>query len=273
VDSKSANILTFGIQKGGCGKTTTTGIMAYLLAKDGNRVLVCDMDSQGNTTELLTNETSNETIGKSILEAMYERDPLPYIQNVRENLDLLGSNNLLVTMVDYFYTGKTWDNRDIGRPSNRLNILAETLDKVKDRYDYILIDTPPALGIETMNSIFSSNHVVVLYESSKFCYSAIPNFLETVEACIGAGNTELQIAGIIRNLTDARRSDMKMFAEILADDYPELVFEEIVRRSASAGRLSLNGFDDNPELEKAVEQYKTIYKELLQRVEQGQMAR
>lgn len=268
----TATIITMGIQKGGCSKTTTTGILAYLLAKDGYRVLVCDMDSQGNSTEMFTNEPSNETQERSILEAIYDRDPRPYIQSIMNNLDLLGSNNLLVTLVDYFYTGYTWDQRNLGKPDRmtKPKLLAETLEKVKNDYDFILLDTPPALSMETLNSLYASDYVVVLYECSKFCYSAVPNFMETVELAINAGNDKLKVAGIIRTLNDARRTDMKDFAELIEEDYPDLVFPQIIRRSAAVGRLSANGFEDNPELNQALTQHKEIYKELLERVGKNQ---
>ncbi|MFD6483366.1 ParA family protein, partial [Bacillus velezensis] len=64
--------ITMGIQKGGCGKSTTTGILAHLLSRNGYRVLAVDMDSQGNLTELLSEQPSNEYMGKSVLEAMQE---------------------------------------------------------------------------------------------------------------------------------------------------------------------------------------------------------
>src|SRR3954453_9310223 len=97
-----------GIQKGGCGKSTTTGVLAYLLRENGYRVLVVDMDSQGNLTELLSEQPSNEFIGRSVLEAMQYNDVECYITPITENLDLLPATNFLATLPRWIYTGKTY---------------------------------------------------------------------------------------------------------------------------------------------------------------------
>src|SRR5690606_28780554 len=92
-----ANTITMGIQKGGCGKSTTTGILAHLLSRDGYKVLAVDMDSQGNLTELLAEKPSNDFLGKSVLEAMQHYDVKEYIYPINEKLDLLPANNFLAT--------------------------------------------------------------------------------------------------------------------------------------------------------------------------------
>ena len=91
-----------------CGKSTTTGILAHLMNNDGYRVLAIDMDSQGNLTELLSGESSNEFIGKSVLEAMQQNNVKEFLYSVNENLDLLPANNFLLTFARWIYTGKTY---------------------------------------------------------------------------------------------------------------------------------------------------------------------
>lgn len=100
--------ITMGIQKGGCGKSTTTGVLAHLLSSDGYRVLAVDLDSQGNLTELLTQLPSNEFIGRSILEAVQENDVAKYIYPISKNFDLLPANNFLATFQRWLYTNKTY---------------------------------------------------------------------------------------------------------------------------------------------------------------------
>ena len=78
--------ITIGDPKGGCGKSTTTGILSYLLREDGYRVLAIDMDSQGNLTELLSEQPSNEFVEKSVLEALQQNDIKRYIVPIDENL-------------------------------------------------------------------------------------------------------------------------------------------------------------------------------------------
>lgn len=80
-----AKVITFGIQKGGVGKSTTSGIISYLLASEGFKTLVVDMDSQGNVTDLLTNMEPDEFAGQTILEAFKEENIKPYIHKVTYN--------------------------------------------------------------------------------------------------------------------------------------------------------------------------------------------
>lgn len=256
-----------GIQKGGCGKSTTTGVLAYLLKEDGYRVLSIDMDSQSNLTELLSDRPSNDFIGLSVLEALQENNIKKYIVNIEENLDLLPANNFLAMLPRWIYTGDTYQGETIKYQGNPGLILDEALDQVRQDYDFIIIDTPPALGEQTTNALFASEYAVVLFEGSKWCYSAVPNFMESIANAHEFSNRKTSVIGVLRTLNDKRRKDSKVFNEIIAEDYPTDVFQTIITRLAPVGRLSLYGFNENPELKEALVQYKEFYKELMDRVE------
>lgn len=264
--------ITMGIQKGGCGKSTTTGILAHLLKEDGYRVLAIDMDSQGNLTEMLTGVTSNNFIEKSVLEAIQYRNAKKYIVPIDKNLDLLPANNFLATLPRWLYTGKTYRGEYIdfnynGELKNPNHVLDDLLDQVREDYDFIVIDTPPSLSEQTTNALCASEYVVVLFESSNWCYSAIPNFMDTIEIIREKGRKDTQVIGILRTLNDSRRNDTHAFNQMIAEDFPDEVFETIIKRKAPIGRLSLFGFKENPELQKALRDYKKFYKELMERVE------
>ena len=263
---KLAITITMGIQKGGCGKSTTTGILAHLLNNDGYRVLAIDMDSQGNLTELLSGESSNEFIGKSVLEAMQQNNVKEFLYSVNENLDLLPANNFLATFARWIYTGKTYTGDMIPFSGSPTLILDNLLEQVREDYDFILIDTPPSLSEQTTNSLCASESVVVMYECSNWCYSAVPNFMDSVESAKEFGIRGTEVIGILRTMNDVRRSDAKAFNEIIAEDFPELVFQTVITRKAPVGRLSLYGFKENKELNKALELYIHFYKELIERV-------
>ena len=252
---------------GGCGKSTTAGITAYLLSQEGYRVLVIDMDSQGNLTELLSEQPSNEFVEKSVLEALQYNDIKSYAIPVGDNLDLLPANNFLATLPRWIYTGKTYLGETIQYHGNPSLILDAALDQVRDDYDYIIIDTPPALSEQTTNALCTSEYVVVLFESSNWCYSAIPNFMDSVESANRFGKRDTKVIGILRTLNDSRRNDAKAFNEMVAEDYPDHVFKTIITRKAPVGRLSLYGFKENSELKQALELYRSFYKELMERVE------
>jgi len=259
--------ITMGIQKGGCGKSTTTGILSYLLKEDGYRVLTIDMDSQGNLTELLSEQPSNEFVESSVLEALQYNDIKPYIVSIDENLDLLPANNFLATLPRWIYTGKTYLGEYIQYHGNPSLILDAALDQIRDEYDYIIIDTPPSLSEQTTNALCASEYVVVLFESSNWCYSAIPNFMDSVESANRFGKRDTKVIGILRTLNDARRTDARAFNEMVAEDYPDHVFETVITRKAPVGRLSLYGFKENSELKQALGPYRSFYKELIERVE------
>jgi chromosome partitioning protein len=262
----SCKVITFGIQKGGCGKSTATGITAYLLSQDRYRVLAIDMDSQGNLTELLSEQPSNVFVEKSVLEAMQQNDIKNHIVSINDNLDLLPANNFLATLPRWIYTGKTYKGETIQYNGNPSLILDGILDQVRNEYDFIIIDTPPSLSEQTTNALCASEYVVVLFESSNWCYSAIPNFMDSVISANKYGKHDTKVLGILRNLNDMRRNDSKAFNEMIEEDYPNEVFQTIITRKASVGRLSLYGFKENIELRQALEPYKGFYKELIERV-------
>ena len=253
-----ATVISFGIQKGGSSKTTTSGVTSYLLARD-KKVLVVDIDSQGNLTEFLGRKDVAYFSGQTILEAMKEQDVMNYIYEISDNLHLVPSDDLLATFSRWLYNEY--------RGGNKAMVLRETLKPVMEQYDYIIIDTPPALGDQTINALAASDRVVAMFEASIFCYGALGRFLETCWHVREKINPDLAVAGILRGLIDARRTDNKALISQVAETYGELCFDTVLTRNAAAGRLPLVGFENNSELGRAVAQYESFVKELLDRVE------
>lgn len=253
-----AKVVTFGIQKGGVGKSTTSGIISYLLAKDGYRVLVVDMDSQGNVSDLLLQMEPEEFEDKTILEAFAEEDIEPYILEASENLHVVPSDDYLAQLAKLFYT--------VLKPKDPSMSLRKLLKPIQDRYDYIIIDTPPSLSEPMINAVCASDYVVIMAESSKWAFTAIKRFRATIEAASDQKGLDIKIAGILRTMNDSRRADSKAFVELIEDVYPELVFDTVIKRKASTGRIALEGLFENKELKEALEQYYDFYKEFKIRV-------
>jgi chromosome partitioning protein len=252
-----AKVITFGIQKGGSSKTTTSGVAAYLLSKE-HRVLAVDMDSQGNLSELLTQRDIYDFHGRTIFEALQVQDAKDFIHKITDNLHIITADDHIARFASWLYSGAYKGNMSL--------VLMETLESVQDNYDYIIIDTPPALGEQTINALAAAHWVVAMFEASKFCYSALSRFLETCVHIQERVNRDMQIAGILRCMIDTRRTDNKALIELVEEEYTETCFQTVITRTAAAGRLSINGFIDNPELNQAVSQYRHFIEELLDRV-------
>lgn len=254
-----AKVITFGISKGGCAKTTSAGITAFMLSAEA-KVLCVDMDTQGNLTSFLTGVDDICTVydKKTILEAIKESDVRPYVVEVSENLHLVPSNDFLSLLTRWMYKGYSGPNANM--------ILKEALAPVMEQYDYIIIDTPPSLSELTMASFAASDHVVIMFDGSQFCYYAIDKVLELCGAVRERDNPSLSIAGILFSIVDTRTSDTKVMIKLIDEEYDGLRFKTVIQRKAATKRLPIYGFVGNPELSAAIEGYKPFVQELIQRV-------
>ena len=260
----SAKIITFGISKGGSSKSTSSGITAYLLSKEA-RVLAIDMDGQGNLTSFLTGEYDicNIFEERTVLEAIMNSDVRPYIIKLRENLDLLPSNDFLATLP-----------RRMFERGLKLDALQKALEPVMEDYDWIIIDTPPSLSEQTVMPLSTysktGSYAVVMFDGSMFSYYAIPKFLEIIEGARERYNPTLETVGILFSLVDSRSKENEVMREAIDEDYPNLKFDTIIRRKAATRRLAISGFEGNPELKTALEFYIPFVQELKRRVQQRQ---
>lgn len=256
-----AKVITVGLQKGGVGKSTTSGILAFFLSQEGKKVLAVDMDSQGNLTDLLSQQDIEFFADKTILEAFKDESVEDYIYEVNENLHLVPADDYLSTLAKLLYTSPEWRHT-----RDKTIALKQILEPVMNRYDYIVIDTPPSLSEPMLNAICASDFVVIMAESSKWAFTAIPRFLETVEYAKENINPNVKVIGLLRTMNDTRRSDSRAFVSLMKEYWPELCFDVVIKRKASTGRISMEGLFDNKELSTALGEYKKFYKELKQRV-------
>lgn len=251
----TAKVITYSLQKGGVGKTTCCGLSAFLLSEMGYKVLAVDMDSQGNLTQLISGYDDLEPFyEETVREALECGDVESFIRIASDNLHYVPADDYLVLIADY------------KGPTPKSMLLRKAIESVKDEYDFILIDTPPNLSVQTVNALIASDYVVVMFETAKFSYNAIPRFLESITGARNNGNPGLKIAGILPTLSDSRRNDSKELLELINEEYSDLVFETVIPRRAAIGRLSVYGFFDNPEIRQATEVHKKFIKELLERV-------
>lgn len=253
-------VISFGIQKGGVGKTTSCAITSYLLSKEA-KVLCIDFDSQGNLTQFLTRRDIYDFTKNTILEALQNKDGRPYIINVSQNLDLIPAEDLLSTFSRWIYTQYK---------GNPYFVLRETLEPLKDLYDYILIDLPPNLGELTLNGLTASDFAVTVLQSEPFCYSALERYLETLQVIQGRTNPDLTLAGILIALSDRRTSLDHSIIDRVKEEYGDFVFGSIIKRRSRIKEFVLEGIQDKTKADReALEQYVEFVEELKRRVHQS----
>jgi chromosome partitioning protein len=251
--------ISFGIQKGGVGKTTTTAVTAYLLAKE-YKVLAVDFDSQGNLTQMLTQQNIYDFTKRTVLEAVKEKNPDPYIHAISDQLHILPAEDFLATFSRYLYTKYS---------GHKALLLKETLEKVEDRYDFIVIDLPPNLGDQTINGLGASDFAVVLLQSEPFCYDALDRYLETLQEVQKEINPNLRLGGILTSMLDARTSIDGAILQQAREDYEDVVFQSVIKRKSRLKEFALTGIQDQTKNDReALAPYSEFVKELIERVKE-----
>ena len=202
-------IISFIIQKGGCGKTTTTVNVGGYLAKSGFKVLMIDMDPQGNMTQHfgLVPENLDITI-RNVLKN--EVDITEAIQKRSENIDIIG-NNILTSGDEITFLNSY----------SREFLLKDKLLPLIHSYDYILIDCPPSLGILSLNSLVASQEMVIVVAPDFFPLMAIKPLYETYQIIQKKLNKSLRIKGIIINMFDPRTKHARQVLDVLEKNFPD----------------------------------------------------
>jgi chromosome partitioning protein len=215
-----AKIIAITNQKGGVGKTTTTINLGASLAASDLRVLVVDSDPQGNATTGLGVEKTPET--RTLYDALLHQTPLNevIVKTACEGLDLVPSDKNLV--------GANLDLIDI---PNREFRLTEVLAPVRDQYDYILIDCPPALDLLTLNALVAADSVLVPIQCEFFALEGISQLIDTVEKVREAFSRPLALEGILLTMFDDRTNLARQVAEDLKEFFSDDVLTTVIPRS------------------------------------------
>jgi chromosome partitioning protein len=253
----SARIISVANQKGGVGKTATTTNLGASLSEMGHHVLLVDMDPQGN----LSSSFHSPTVGEiTVADALLDRKvPLPIVSTYGvtfEGLDLVPASLALATAEAALMN-------KLGREFR----LRDQLSTVVDRYDFILIDTPPSLGLLTINSLVAAQLVLVPTEARYFSLQGLQMLQESIDEILYI-NPSLRILGIVLSKFDRRLREEQTVAAYLRENWGDLVFDTSVGtnskilEAASAGvpLIELNG------AQRAVQMYRSLAREVLTRV-------
>jgi chromosome partitioning protein len=244
-------IIALANQKGGVAKTTTTLNLAVAFKEKGKRVLVVDLDPQGNLT--MSQGLNPDVIEKSMFDVLVHRIPVEDIIAEREvdiavaSIDLAGAELALSSMI------------------GRERALEKALATVRDTYDYILIDTPPSLGLLTINAFVAATGVIVPVQCEYLALRGLVQLENTLAMVRENLNPQVEIVGILPTMYDKRTLHSREAVEILRENFGDLVFNTKIRKTIRFAEAPVKGasvlaYDSDGE---AAKLYRDLAKEVL----------
>ncbi|MEX0380125.1 ParA family protein [Leuconostoc sp. MS02] len=213
-----AQIIALANQKGGVGKTTTSVNLGAALAQAGKRVLLVDIDAQGNAT-------SGSGVDKSELErdsydVIVDRVPIREVIVPTDNYDLVPATIQL-----------SGAEIELAGQEKREYRLKKALSEVNDDYDFILIDNPPALGLLTVNAFTASDAILIPVQTEFYALEGLGQLLNTIELVRQQFNADLDISGILLTMYDGRTNLAKQVSEEVRNYFGDKVYTTVVPRS------------------------------------------
>jgi chromosome partitioning protein len=212
--------VAFVNQKGGVGKTTSTVNIAAVLAGRGQQVLVVDIDPQGNTTSSFG--VDKQALDVTLYDALMDDVDAPdaVIAAVRDRIDLLPATPVLA--------GAEVELVDQPRREHRL---ADTLAALHDRYDVMLIDSPPSLGLLTVNALTAADGVVIPVQCEYLALEGVSQVLATIDLIRRGLNPELELLGVLMTMYDGRTRLAAHVVDEVRRYFPDHLFSAVIPRS------------------------------------------
>ena len=222
-----ARVIAFANQKGGVAKTTSTLNLAVALSEQGKRVLTVDLDPQGNLT--MSQGLNPDTIERSMYDVLVHRLPLDQVIHKGEidlavsSIDLAGAELALSSMI------------------GRERALERALVPLKGEYDYVLIDTPPSLGLLTINALVASDGVIVPVQCEYLSLRGLVQLENTLSMIRENLNPHVSIQGILPTMFDGRTLHAREAVEILQENFGDLVFKTRIRKTVRYAEAPVKG--------------------------------
>lgn len=252
-------IIAVANQKGGVGKTTTSTNLSACLAEKGEKVLLVDIDPQGNATSgvgIDKNDLENTVYDMIIGECSIDEC---LIKEALENLDVLPSNvNLSGAEIDLIGI----DDREF--------ILKKNIDKIKDNYEYIIIDCPPSLNMLTVNAMTTANTVLVPIQCEYYALEGLSQLLHTINLVKERLNPELEMEGVVFTMYDARTNLSLEVVENVKNNLKQSIYKTIIPRNVRLAEAPSHGLPINLYDGKSVgaESYRLLADEVIEREEE-----
>jgi chromosome partitioning protein len=247
----TAKVIAFANQKGGVAKTTTTLNLGVAFQEKGYRVLLVDLDPQGNLT--MSQGLNPDAIDRSMFEVLVHRIPIDEVIHHREvpiavsSIDLAGAELALSAMI------------------GRERALERAMAPVKERFDYILIDTPPSLGLLTINALVAASGVIVPVQCEYLSLRGLVQLENTLAMVRENLNPVVTIEGILATMFDRRTLHSREAIEILTENFGDLVFNTRIKKTIRYAEAPVKGqsvlaYDPAGD---AAEMYRDLAKEVL----------
>jgi chromosome partitioning protein len=244
-------VIAFANQKGGVAKTTTTLNLGVAFAEQGMRVLLVDLDPQGNLT--MSQGMNPDAIERSMFDVLVHRLPITEVIHHAEvelavsSIDLAGAELALSSMI------------------GRERALEKALAPVKDNYNYVLVDTPPSLGLLTINALVASDGVIVPVQCEYLSLRGLVQLENTLSMIRENLNPAVGIEGILPTMYDNRTLHSREAVEILQENFGDLVFDTKIRKTIRYAEAPVKGssvlkYDPSGS---AAEAYRELAKEVL----------
>ncbi len=226
-ESGQAHVIALANQKGGVAKTTTALNLGVALRERGLRVLAVDLDPQGNLT--MSQGLNPDTIERSMFDVLVHRLPITEVIHEREidvavsSIDLAGAELALSSLI------------------GRERALEKALAAVKEDYDYVVVDTPPSLGILTVNALVAADGVIVPVQCEYLSLRGLVQLQSTLSMIRENLNPNVEIHGILPTMFDGRTLHAREAIEILEENFGDLVFTTRIRKTVRYAEAPVKG--------------------------------